>query len=723
MNGHTNRLATELSPYLRQHATNPVDWYPWGHEAFARAREQHKPVLLSIGYASCHWCHVMAHESFEDPAVAAVMNEHFVNVKVDREERPDVDAVYMSAVQAMTGSGGWPLTVFLTPDGEPFYGGTYFPPTDRGGMPSFGRVLGSLARAWQERRDEVEGSAGELRRYLEGLGRTLGDGAGASAADTDLAVQAVEALVAAEDTAGGFGSAPKFPPHAALRLLLTVDDPAGGAAARRTLDAMAAGGIHDHLGGGFFRYSVDRDWRLPHFEKMLSDNAQLLSAYALAYAGPAGDERERDRYRRVVTGIVAWLERELATTSGTDGADEVAFFSALDADSEGEEGRFYAWTEAELAQAVDTWARDAALHGVTPEHVVSLVARHYGVTAAGTFEGGAVLREARSTTDLARDDGLAEDIVEGAVHGASGALFEHRSTRQRPATDDKVVTSMNGLLMRGLADVGRLMDDRRATELAGRIARFLRRNLWRDGRLLHVWRAGDARVEGLLEDYAYLGLGLLAYYRASFEPWALEWAFELADACAARFADPDGGGYFSTASDAERLLVRPKGQTDGATPAESVAAAELVWWVARYRSDGAAQDAALRGVRPGEEAVKAAPQAFSSAVRLLHAAAMAQREVVMVAAAPAGAAQQGGAALADLVAAFRRYDDGASVVLVVTGPDHPLATLPLLEGRVPRPTDDEGAAAGGARAFVCEGGVCDLPVEDGTALSALLATR
>ena len=691
MTVRANRLATELSPYLRQHADNPVDWYPWGEEAFAKARAEQRPVLLSIGYAACHWCHVMARESFEDPDVADVMNRHYVNVKVDREERPDVDAVYMSAVQAMTGGGGWPLTVFLTPAGEPFYGGTYFPTTDRGGLPSFTRVLTSLARAWSERRGEVEGSAAELKRYLSGLGATLGADDDAAPVP-DLTALAVNALIAAEDDAGGLGDAPKFPPHAALHLLLTNDDAAGKAVATRTLDAMAVGGIHDHLGGGFFRYSVDRHWRLPHFEKMLSDNAQLLRSYSQAHAWSG------DGYPRVVDGIVTWLERELATT-GADG--EVAFFSALDADSEGEEGRFYAWSQSEFLAAVPEESRVPAGR--------DLAAQHYGVTAAGTFDGGNVLRIARSATDLAAAHALSVEEVQRALQRATDALFDHRAARARPAIDDKVIASMNGLALAGLSDAWRLLGHERAAELASGVARFLKRHLWRDGRLLHVWRDGEARVEGLLEDYAYVGLGLLAYYRASFEPWALKWAFELADACEARFSDPDAGGYFSTAIDAEPLLVRPKGQTDGATPAESVAAAELVWWVARYRSDRAMEERALRGLRPPAEAVRSAPQAFASAVRLLDLAAGPEREVVIV-------AQEGSDELAAMMTALREHDDGTAVVLVVTGGDHVLASVPLLEGRVSR-------AAVPPAAYVCRGGVCDLPVHDGAALSDLLRTR
>src|SRR5690606_34748771 len=545
----SNRLEEELSPYLRQHAHNPVDWYPWGEEALERARTAQRPILLSIGYSACHWCHVMAPESFEDPAIASLMNDNFVNVKVDREERPDVDAVYMSAVQALTGSGGWPLTVFLTPEGEPFYGGTYFPPSDRGGTPSFRRVLTSLAQAWRDRREEVTSSAAQISEHLKSLETTFGADAGPVADVPALLAQALATLSASEDAAGGFGGAPKFPPHAALALLLDSDDQAAIAMAERTLDAMASGGLHDHLGGGFFRYGVDRHWRLPHFEKMLYDNAQLLSAYSRAALVTA----DGSRHRQVAGRIIEWLEREMMVPASTDSqadapwlaaADETAYFTALDADSEGEEGRFYAWTEPEFLAVVtaaeERLAHDAAPGSLSPAQVAALAATHYGVTAAGTFEGGNVLYIARSAPELAHELGVPSEEVGRALARANAALFAHRAARVRPATDDKVVTSLNGLLLSALSDAGRLLGVAPALANAKRLATFLRRHQWQRGRLLHVWRQGEARVEGLLEDYAFLGLGLLAYHRATFDTWALTWAFDLADQCQSRFADRAG---------------------------------------------------------------------------------------------------------------------------------------------------------------------------------------
>ncbi|HET8985192.1 MAG TPA: DUF255 domain-containing protein, partial [Trueperaceae bacterium] len=592
--------------------------------------------------------------------------------------------------------------------GAPFYGGTYFPPADRGGTPSFGRVLTSLAGAWRERSQEVGASAADLTAHLKGLERTFGAGAQPQLDVSSLMAETIAALEASEDEAGGFGGAPKFPPHAALALLLASRTPTAMALAERTLDAMAAGGVHDHLGGGFFRYSVDRHWRLPHFEKMLSDNAQLLGAYThAAKLSPGPGE-----HRVVASRIIDWLERELALTTTTLGTpvwqpakDEIAFFTATDADSEGEEGRFYAWTETEF-RAVITAAEEERTRGVAPDDAAALAARHFGVTVSGTYEGGNVLYLAKTADELAHEQGLSVDVIRAALSRAAEALFGHRSTRVRPATDDKVVTSTNALALAALADAGRLLGDERALSLARRLSSFLHRHLWRGGRLFHVWREGEARVEGLLEDYAYTGLGLLALYRATFEPWLLAWAFELADQCESRFADVEGGGYFTTASDAEPLLIRPKGQTDGSTPSESVAASELVWLAARYRSDVATADRAVDWLRGVEQGVRVAPQAFASCLRLLAKVARPAREVVLVGVA-------GSAELADLVTVFRAHDDGTDVVLVVTGTGHPLAGLPLLEGRV-GPTNE------GARAYVCHDGVCDLPVGDAPGLSALL---
>ncbi len=653
-----NRLADEPSPYLRQHAQDPVAWWPWGEAAFAEARRTDKPVLLSIGYSSCHWCHVMARESFRDPAVAELLNREFVNVKVDREERPDVDAVYMAAVQAMTGSGGWPLTVVATPDGEPFYGGTYFPPDDRLGMPSFRRVLESLVSAWRERRAAVLVAAADLGtalRRLEDPGFAPGDAPGA-----DAAGEAAARLVALEDREhGGFGGAPKFPMHEALRLLLEAGGDAHRAVAFRALDSMAAGGLFDQLGGGFFRYAVDEGWRVPHFEKMLYDNAAFVRAYAHAHR-LTGEKR----YRDVTLATVAWLERDLMAEDG-------AFYSALDAESEGEEGKYYVWTAAELS---DVLGGEAARL----------------VPVAGRVDEGLVLA-----------GGLAAD--------ARARLLDRRSLRPRPATDDKVLASWNGLAIGALADASLAMAEPRLAAVSARAAAAVRERLWSDGRLWHSSCAGQRRVEGLLEDYAYLGLGLIALHRATCDWRHLAWALELAAAVASRFADRAGDGFFSVAEGDRGLIARPKGFLDGATPSENAAAAELTWWAARYQDDPAAAARSERAVRGAAAAAGEAPQALASSARLAWLQASGQREVVIVGAS--------GSALADLSSALEALvDPGLLVLAVDPGAPAELLRLPLLAGRL-------GALSGGApRAYVCQAGACRLPVSTSDDLASELAS-
>ncbi len=684
MSSH-NRLVGEPSPYLRQHAHDPVAWYPWGEAAFAVARATDKPVLLSIGYSSCHWCHVMARESFRDPAVAELMNREFVNVKVDREERPDVDAVYMAAVQAMTGGGGWPLTVITTPGGEPFYGGTYFPPHDRPGMPSFRQVLESLASAWRDRRADVLAAAADLTGALQ---RLEDPGfAPAQVGGAAVARAATARLVAGEDREnGGFGGAPKFPMHEALRLLLEADDDEGRSAALRALDAMAAGGIFDQLGGGFFRYSVDEGWRVPHFEKMLYDNAAFVRAYALAYR-LTGVER----YREVALATVAWLERDLLAADG-------AFYSALDAESEGAEGRYYVWTGAEL---------EAVLGG----ELGRLAALRYGL-AGSVVDGltGGVPRVAASVAAVAGAATMGRAETERLLALARDRLLERRSLRPKPATDDKVLASWNGLIIGALAEAAVALGEPRLAALAVGAADAVRGRLWVDGRLWHSSCGGERRVEGLLEDYAYLGLGLLALHHATLDWRHLAWALLLADAVAARFADGVGGGFFSAAEGDAGLIARPKGFLDGATPSENAAAAELTWWAARYRDDPAAAARAAAAVDGPAAAAAEAPQALASSARLARLQAAPQREVVIVGATPA--------ALADLRGALATTVDPGLLVLAVdaTAPAD-LLGLPLLAGRL-------GALAGGApQAYVCRAGACRLPVGTAEGLAGALATE
>lgn len=677
-----NHLANEPSPYLKQHAADPVAWRPWGADAFAEAQRLDRPIFLSIGYSTCHWCHVMARESFRDPGTAELLNEQFVSVKVDREERPDVDAVYLAAVQVMTGTGGWPLSVFLTPAGRPFYGGTYFPPEDRPGMPGFRRVLRSLSEAWRERRADVEAAADDLTHALTRLsvpptspapGGSDSEGVGA------LRSAAVERLLELEDEVhGGFGGAPKFPSHEAITLLLADDAPEARAVALRALDAMGASGLNDQLGGGFFRYTVDAAWRVPHFEKMLYDNAAMLRNYARA-ATLTGESR----YERWAHATAGWLRREMRSQGG-------AFFTALDAESGGVEGQYYLWTQDEV--------RDA-LRSDFDDEEVELIASAYGVGVSGPVDG-------RSVPRLAHGGQAAPGRLARLLEDARPLLLARRDERPRPATDRKVLTSWNGLLVRALAEAGVDLRSEELTALATAAAADLRSCLWLDGRLWHSLAEGEPRVEGLLEDYAYLGLGLLALYRATFDPAVLEWAFELADQVSARFHDEENGGYFNTAADGEELLVRPKGFTDAATPSENAAAAELVWWAARYRSDPGGEEEARRAVDPLLAAAAREPLALASTLGLALLQAEPPREVVLVGPPDSGELER-------MCEAARALAPRGTVLLRVDGEATALLNLPLLEGRT-------GAVTGAAEAYACEGGACRLPVRSAAELAQLL---
>ncbi len=547
-----NRLADESSPYLVQHADNPVDWHPWGEEAFRAAREADRAIFLSIGYSACHWCHVMAHESFEDPHVAELLNRHFVNVKVDREERPEVDQIYMDAVQAMTGRGGWPLSVFLTPDGEPFYGGTYFPPRARMGMPGFDEILLAVAEAWRTRRSEI---ASQARRLTEAVRNadiftSVGE---AETVDERLLNTAAGALHQAFDPKyGGFGSAPKFPHPIALRLLLRrwrAGDAELLSVVTTTLEKMAGGGIYDHLGGGFHRYSVDAKWLVPHFEKMLYDNAQLAQCYTEAWQATG-----RDDFARVARETLDYLLRDMTDPAG-------GFYSTEDADSEGEEGKFYVWTAAEIDDVLGT-ERAATFKQV------------YGVTEEGNFEGKNILNLGRPLACAARR--LGRDVAELAAELAESRrrLLEVRQRRVRPGCDDKVLVSWNGLAIEAFARAGAALEEPRYRQAAVKAARFLLSELrGPDGRLLHSWRQGQARFDACLDDYAALAGALVTLYETQFEPQWIEEAVALADDLLSRFSDPDHGGFYYVASDHEPLIARKKDVLDGSVPSGSGLAA------------------------------------------------------------------------------------------------------------------------------------------------------
>ncbi len=672
-----NRLAAETSPYLLQHAGNPVDWFPWGEEAFEKAKAEDKPILLSVGYSACHWCHVMAHESFEDEGTATLMNERFVNVKVDREERPDVDAVYMNAVQAMTGAGGWPMTVVMTSAGEPFFGGTYFPKEERFGQPAFKHVLSSLATAWQDRRGEVLESAGSMTQYLTRLSGLGGEGGDLS---QEALEEALEALSRGFDAVhGGFGPAPKFPPHSVLRFLLRQDDPYREMALF-TLRKMAQGGIYDQIGGGFARYSVDERWLVPHFEKMLYDNAQLAQRYAAAYQLTG-----EPLFKEVVEETVGWLKREMTSPEG-------GFYSALDADSEGEEGKFYLWDAREFDAVL---GEDAAF-----------AKAYFGVSEAGNFEGRTILTALENSQAVADVFGLTPETLGAKPTSIKTRLLEHRETRIRPGLDDKILTSWNGLMLGALADAGRILGRPDYLDLARANASFLRDKLYQNGRFKHSYK-GEARIDGLLEDYAYVALGLVSLYQATFESEWLLWALELAETVLEHFRDPENGGFFSTADDGERLIVRLKNHFDSPNPSENAATAELLVTLSRYTDNAEWERLAADTLRPMTEAMRQHPSGFGTMLGALEHLLAPPRELALFGDLP-------GEDTRALLNVVNETPRPYTAVALVQSLDDPLvARVPFLQGR-----DRLDARA---TAYVCEGGACRLPVTAPEALRKQLS--
>jgi uncharacterized protein YyaL (SSP411 family) len=653
-----NRLAQETSPYLRQHRDNPVDWYPWGPEALSRAHELDRPILLSVGYSACHWCHVMERESFEDPETAAYMNEHFVNVKVDREERPDVDSLYMEAVQAMSSQGGWPMTVFCDPDGVPFYGGTYFPPDDSRGMPSFQLVMEAVVEAYRNKREELRARAPEMRSHLGAIGRIE---PAAESPDAELLDAAVRALRGGADMErGGFGRAPKFPPASALELLLARGETE---VVERTLDAMMAGGIYDQLGGGFARYAVDADWLVPHFEKMLYDNALLARAYLHGW-----QKLGHERYRRVCEETIDWMLTEMRGPEG-------GFFSALDADSEGEEGRFYVWTAKEMRTVLGDDAEP--------------VLEHYGASEAGNFEGRNVLHLARGAAAPAPED----------LQEARRALYEARSQRSRPGLDDKRLTSWNALAIAALAEAGAVLGRQDYLEAARACAGFVVECLHdEEGRLLRSFKDGEGRLNAYLEDHAFLLEALLTLYEASFEPRWFERAQALADTTIARFGDPERGGFFSTSDDHEALIARRKEIGDHPIPSGNSAAALGLLRLAALTGDRFYEAQAIGVLRLFAKAAPRQPDAFAHLLRALDFQLSPTKEVALV-----------GGDLAELAAVVRSEHRPH---LALAGGREGIASPPLLKGRA--------TLDGKPTAYVCEHFACQAPVTDSEQLARLL---
>ena len=687
--GPTNRLAQETSPYLLQHAHDPVDWYPWGPDALARARERDLPLFLSIGYAACHWCHVMAHESFRDPATAAQLNGDFVAVKVDREERPDIDAVYMDAVQALTGSGGWPMSVFAMPDGRPFYGGTYFPPERRHGLPSFRDVLAAVSDAWRERRGDVESAAAGVSDAIATAMRGLPPAAGPDATTLRTALAAL--ATSFDPVQGGWGGAPKFPQPMAIEWLLRQHAATGDrealAMALRTLDRMADGGIRDHLGGGFARYATDARWLVPHFEKMLYDNAQLARVYLHAWQA-TGDVRYLDVARETLD----FLLREMTLPDG-------AFASSLDADTEGEEGATYVWTDAEIRATLDP-------------HDAALVAEAYGVAPGGNWEGRTILSRVVDDGTLGMRHGLPSDQVEARLARARGTLLAVRDARPQPGRDDKAIVAWNGLAIAALADAAAALAASHPDEAGRYLGAAVRAAdtvlvtaVGADGRLRRSWKDGRPGPAAVLEDEADLADGLLALYVATFDERWYAAARARGDAIRAHYVDPDGG-FYDTADDAEQLVVRPRSLQDNALPSGGAMASIVLLRLAAYggdREDRAAADGAL--ARMGQVAGQH-PLAFAWWLAAADLSVRGIHEVAIVGdpADPAAAA---------LVAVTRSGFRPRAVV--ACGADPASSALPLLGGRF--------RLAGHPTAFVCRDFACRQPVTEPAALDALLATE
>ncbi len=662
-----NRLAAETSPYLLQHADNPVDWYAWGPEALERALELDRPILLSIGYSACHWCHVMERESFEDEEIARFMNEHFVCVKVDREERPDVDAIYMEAVQGMTGQGGWPLTAFCDPGGVPFFGGTYFPPTERQGMASFPMVMEAVVQSWATNRERIRESSARIRGQLAAAGRIEPSD---DALSPELLETAVRALAELADTRhGGFGQAPKFPPASALEFLL-----ARGRLdlVEQTLDAMAAGGIHDQIGGGFARYSVDGAWLVPHFEKMLYDNALLARAYLHGYQA-TGNER----WRGVCERTLEWM---LAEMRGPEGG----FFSAYDADSEGEEGRFYVWTPAEIRSVLE-----AAGLGESTEGVLG----HYGVSERGNFEGRSILHLPAGASG-SEPDGL---------EAARLALYRARSQRIWPGLDDKRLAAWNALAISALADAGGVLGREDFLDAARTCAEFVWERMREpEGRLLRTYKDGEAKLNAYLEDHAYLLEALLTLYQATFEVRWFEAARETADRMIERFADPERGGFFTTSNDHEELVARRKDLDDHPIPSGNSAAALGLLRLATLTGEHSYERHAVSVFRLFARVAARHPNAVAHLLVALDFHLAPVREVALV----APAAGDGLGELAAVIRSeFRPH-------LVLAGGPEGSESPELMRGRA--------ALEGRAAAYVCENFACRMPVSSAGELSAAL---
>ena len=686
----TNKLIGETSPYLLQHAHNPVEWYPWGDEAFAKAKAEDKPLLVSIGYSACHWCHVMEHESFEDEKIAAIQNEHFVNIKVDMEERPDVDQIYMNFVQITTGRGGWPMNVFITPDKLPFFGGTYFPPGPRHGMPSWPQILQSIAEAWLERRDELMHSANEI---LGELRRMSISEAAIGGLDEALSEAGFQSFVRAFDaTNGGWGGAPKFPQAMSMEFLLRYWKRTGNENAlemvRFTATKMANGGIYDQLGGGFHRYATDSIWLVPHFEKMLYDNAQLirvfLHLYQIARSPKSASQSDvgPEFFKRIAVETLEYVQREMLDATG-------AFYSTQDADSEGEEGKFFVWT---------------------PEEIVSILGEKEGkefcggfdVTERGNFEGASILNIKNG------------DHADGPA-AARNRLFKAREKRLKPFRDEKVLTAWNGLMLTAFAEAAAVLENDEYLEVAKRNAEFLLQNLQKpelggdlafpnrqasaNSRLLRTWKDGKAKLNGYLEDYANLADGLIELYQVSGEEKYLAEAKRLADAMITEFWDAENGGFFFTSNDHEQLIVRNKDFFDNATPSGNSVAADVLLKLAKFYGDEKYERFAVMTLRLIAPQIKRYPSGFGRALSTLEFYFAESKEVAIV-------GERENELAREVWSEYRPFK------VVAMGAENEDSAVPLLV--------DRGFIDGNPTAYVCQNFVCSRPVSEVEELRKLI---
>ena len=679
---HTNRLAHETSPYLLQHAHNPVDWYPWGEEAFDKAQRENKPILLSIGYSACHWCHVMEHESFENEEIAALMNQLFVNIKVDREERPDLDEIYMSAVQMLTGRGGWPMTMFLTPERKPFYGGTYFPPEDRGGMPGFPRILMGVDHAFRERPADVEKSVTQIISALQRMSASqesqqtfsesiIGDGA--------------EKIAAAYDSDnGGLGQAPKFPNAGVYELFLRHHHHSKNQRylemVIHTLTKMAQGGIYDHLGGGFHRYSVDAKWLVPHFEKMLYDNAQLVRIYAQAYT-----ITKKPLFQNVVDETCGYLLREMLHSEG-------GFYSTQDADSEGEEGKFFVWALSEIDRLVGDEAGE-------------IFGRIYDVSEQGNFEEKNILHPILTVEQASKYFRRDPAEIEKIIAEVKQKLFTEREKRIKPFRDEKIIAAWNGLMLSGLAAAIRISPRSEYLEATERTIKFLFAKMFRDGSLLHTYKDGQAKLLGYLDDYAFLAIGLLDVYEVLFDQALLERAIELGEIMLREFWDDEDGAFFSTGKSHEELISRAKPIFDASIPSGNSMAAQLLLRLHHITGRELYRQRAEKVLRSYYDAMKSQPFGFAHLICALDFYLTKPKEVFIV------GERQIAATRALLAGVHSLYLP--NLTLQLANPHEPLEKIsPLLSGK----TQLDGKAT----AYVCQNYTCSAPVTSWSELKRLL---